>query len=108
MLKDNLKICKRTCLGPTYGGEITKLLILNPNDEKNIYQEIYLAYATREKVVGIIKLPLDGNPNNTLGLIAHPTDITSISSTVDGKLFFTSGSTDYCVNIWEVNIPALE
>jgi WD40 repeat protein len=108
MLKDNLKICKRTCLGPTYGGEITKLLILNPVDEKNIYQDKYLAYATRDKVVGIIKLPLDGNPNNTLGLIAHSTDITGISSTIDGKLFFTSGSYDYCVNIWEVNIPALE
>jgi len=32
MLKDNMKVCKKTCLGPTYGGEITKLLVLNPAD----------------------------------------------------------------------------
>lgn len=59
-------------------------------------------------MVGIIKLPLDGNPNNTIGLIAHSNKITSINSTVDGKLFFTSGADDFCVNIWEVDFAALE
>lgn len=107
-MKDNLKVCKKTCLGPTYGGQINKLLVLNPVDEKNDYQDKYLAYATKEKVVGIIKLPLDGNPNNTIGLIAHSNRITSINSTVDGKLFFTSGADDFCVNIWEVDFAALE
>jgi WD40 repeat protein len=67
-----------------------------------------LAYATKEKVVGIIKLPLEGNPNQTMGLIAHPDKITGISSTNDGKIFFTSGSDDYCVNMWNVNVTALE
>lgn len=57
--------------------------------------------------MGIIKLPLDGNPNNTIGLIAHSNKITSINSTVDGKLFFTSGADDFCVNIWEVDFAAL-
>jgi len=32
----------------------------------------YLAYTTKNKIIGIIKLPLDGNPNNTMGLVAHP------------------------------------
>jgi WD40 repeat protein len=82
--------------------------VLNSVDEKNDYQDKYLAYATKEKVVGIIKLPLDGNPNNTIGLIAHSNKITSINSTVDGKLFFTSGADDFCVNIWEVDFSALE
>lgn len=67
-----------------------------------------MAYSTKEKVVGIIKLPLEGNPNQTMGLIAHPEKITGISSTQDGKLFFTSGSDDYAVNIWQVNFQALE
>lgn len=43
-----------------------------------------------------------------MGLIAHPDKITSISSTNDGKYFFSSGSDDYCVNIWSVNVNALE
>lgn len=53
-------------------------------------------------------MPLDGNPNNTMGLIAHPDKITSISSTSDGKHFFTSGGDDYAVNIWNVDLSALE
>ena len=51
---------------------------------------------------------ITGNPNQTMGLIAHPDKITSISSTNDGKYFFSSGSDDYCVNIWSVNVSALE
>lgn len=105
MLKDSMKICKKTCLGPTYGGEIVKLLTLSPEDGDK--QEKYLAYATKEKVIGIIKLPLDGNPNNAIGLIAHAGKITSINSTVDGKLFFTSGATDFCVNMWTVDYDSL-
>ncbi len=42
-----------------------------------------------------------------MGLIAHPSKITSISSTVDGKLFFTSGAQDLCVNIWQVDFSTL-
>ena len=47
MFKDNMKVNKKTCLGPTYGGEITKLLVLNPADEKHDYQDKYLAYSTK-------------------------------------------------------------
>jgi len=55
-----------------------------------------------------------------MGLIAHPEKITGkwficnkkiyigISSTNDGKWFFTSGYDDYAVNIWSVNTGALE
>ena len=27
----------------------------------------YLAYSTEKKVIGLIKLPLEGNPNHTMG-----------------------------------------
>jgi len=43
IMRDNLKVCKKNCLGPTYGGAINKLLILNPNDAKNDFQDKYLA-----------------------------------------------------------------
>ena len=77
--------------------------------------------------MGIIKLPLDGNPNNTMGLIAHPGTIRDIAATSDGKYFFTCGGenrdkgdksskgkeylsdfTDYSVNIWYVDVGVLE
>ena len=67
-----------------------------------------MAYATKEKVVGIIRLPLEGNPNQTMGLIAHSEEITGLSATQDGKLLFPSGHDDFAVNIWQVNVSALE
>jgi cilia- and flagella-associated protein 251 len=32
----------------------------------------YVAYSTTERVVGLMKLPLDGDPGKSMGLIAHP------------------------------------
>lgn len=66
--------------------------------------------------MGIIKLPLEGDPNHTMGLIAHPDKITSITSTSDGKYFITAGCNESrnkeevntSVNIWEVDVAALE
>ena len=58
-------------MGPTYGGEIVKLKNLDvegTNDK-------FLIYSTKEKVIGLIKMPLDGNPNKTMGLIAHPKSV---------------------------------
>lgn len=43
-----------------------------------------------------------------MGLIAHADKITGISSSHDGKLFFTSGSDDFAVNIFKVDMQALE
>ena len=37
-------ICKRTCLGPTYGGPITKLLVINPENAQSEFEDQYLAY----------------------------------------------------------------
>lgn len=39
-----------------------------------------------------------------MGLIAHADKITGISATNDGKYFFTSGSDDFAVNIFNVNM----
>jgi len=39
-----------------------------------------------------------------MGLIAHADKITGISATNDGKYFFTSGSDDFAVNIFGVNM----
>ena len=62
------KNSRRTCLGPTYGGEIVRL----KNLDIETTQDRFLIYSTKEKVIGLIKMALDGNPNKTMGLIAHP------------------------------------
>lgn len=57
----------------------------------------YLAYATQEKVIGLIKIPLDGNPYRAMGLIAHSGTVSCITSSADGRLIY-SGNFIYCLN----------
>ena len=70
----------QTVLGPTYGGALTKMLML-PTGESG---DRYMAYSTAEKVVGLLKLPLDGNPNKAMGLIAHPAELSGLAVSWDG------------------------
>eukprot|EP01027_Heterolobosea_sp_BB2_P013009 GEZU01018804.1.p1 GENE.GEZU01018804.1~~GEZU01018804.1.p1 ORF type:complete len:350 (-),score=95.48 GEZU01018804.1:14-1063(-) len=63
----------------------------------------YLAYATHEKVIGLVKLPLDGNPSKSMGLIAHSGVISDMAISHDGKFLFTCGENDFTVNQWTIN-----
>ena len=96
---------RRTCLGPTYGGEITKLKLLD-GDGRGGKQ--YLLYSTNKKVIGLIQLPLDGNPHKTMGLIAHPDEVQDICASADGKYVFTCGGSDLAVNMWHVDVSPIE
>ena len=95
---------RRTCLGPTYGGAIEKLKLLKIEDRGFKY----LLYSTEKKVIGLIKLPLDGNPNKTMGLIAHPEEVADVCCSADGKYVFTCGGKDLSVNMWAVDVTPIE
>eukprot|EP00501_MAST-03F_sp_TOSAG23-6_P001130 GSMAST32.ASY1.ANO1.1173.1 assembled CDS len=104
------EVCRHTSLGPTYVCPLNRMLPI-PNGETNgnensVYQSSkskYIAYSTLNKVVGIAKLPLDGNGNSTVGLIAHPDEIANISVSYDGRYLLTAGANDRTVNIWKIN-----
>jgi len=68
----------------------------------------YLAYATEEKVVGLLKIPIDGNPYKSMGMIAHPKQITDIAVSGDSRFLFTAGGEDLCVNMWEIDTNYVE
>lgn len=102
------KICKQTLLGPTYGGPINKLLYLEIDQKLGGSPIHYLCYSTEKKIIGIIRLPMDGNPNKTLGLIAHPGKIKGMTCSSDGRLIFTAGVKDKTINIWGFNDSIFE
>jgi len=52
---------------------------------------------------GLVQLPLDGNPNKCMGLIAHPGQIASISVDYQGQYAFTCGGSDLTVNQWLID-----
>jgi len=56
----------------------------------------------------LIKLPLDGNPNKTMGLIAHPDEITDFCASPDGKFLFTCGGDDLAVMMWSIDLNPIE
>lgn len=52
----------------------------------------FLAYATAERVVGLVAWPIDGDPSNSLGLIAHPGVVSGLAISYDGRRLVTSGA----------------
>nr|KAG5708132.1 hypothetical protein BaRGS_002868 [Batillaria attramentaria] len=98
------KMCRKTLLGPTYGSPVQKICLVPTKGEEG---HCYAAYITEDKV-GMIILPLDGNPHNAMALIAHPNGISTMVPSHDGRYLFTAGGTDASVHMWEININALE
>ena len=60
-----------------------------------------------DSVVGIIMLPLEGNPHKSMALIAHPGEIAATSASHDGRFMFTVGGADGALNMWRVNTESL-
>ncbi|CAE7264886.1 CFAP251 [Symbiodinium natans] len=92
--------CRKTALAPTYGGPITRM---TPVYAEADGEDQFMLYATHEKVLGLVQLPLDGNPNKCMGLIAHPGQIAAISVDYQGQYAFTCGGNDLTVNQWLID-----
>mmetsp|Transcript_21112 Transcript_21112/g.27387 ORF Transcript_21112/g.27387 Transcript_21112/m.27387 type:complete len:951 (+) Transcript_21112:86-2938(+) len=111
------KMCRRTSLGPTFGGPLNSLMqipLSTGETEEVEGGEVvitkpsgYMAYTTHEKVIGVVSLPFDGNPHSAMGLIAHPGQISSSAVSGDGEFFFSAGGKDLSVNMWKINLHAL-
>jgi len=125
---------RKTLLAPMYGGCINKIFSLAKRDTTSsstallttasnsaasgksqqstqfsgIIPSEYLVYSTFEKVVGLIKLPLDGNPTKSMALIAHPGEVSNVVSSFDGKYVLTAGGSDRSIHLWSVSTAALD
>lgn len=71
-------------------------------------EEKYLIYSTTKKIIGLIKMPLDGNPNKIMGLIAHPDEITDFCASSDGRYLFTCGGKDLSMKMWSIDVSPVE
>jgi len=98
------KMCRYTYLGPTYGSPLRSLVPLPVIPDA---PNRYLAYTTYDKV-GLIILPLDGNPHKSIALIGHPGEVHNLVCSHDGKHIFTCGGADTTVLMWKVDVHALE
>ena len=90
------KQCRKTVISPTYGGPLNRMLLPQNGAVK------HYAYSTGSKVIGVGSLPMTGNPNEVVGIVAHPDVISSIAVSNDGRFIFSCGGNDL-VNMWEID-----
>lgn len=123
------KICRRTTLGPTFGGAVNGLVAVVRHDQSDEFQQNtreslnescqarygvqagasdLLAYSTRSRVLGLVKLPLDGNPNKLMGFIGHSDEISALAGSSCGRYIFTAGGADPTVCMWRVRPSVLD
>jgi Ca2+-binding EF-hand superfamily protein len=100
---DSTRQCLKTVLGPTFAGPISNMLVV-PSQAAS--RTRCIVYSTHERVVGMLQLPLEGNPREALGLVAHPAEVSSICVSHDGKYLFTAGGRDCAVMQWRLNPEA--
>ena len=67
---------RRTTLAPSLGGYLTKLQIVPTKQAE--YKDKLMFYQTASQQVGLIKMPLDGNPHRVMALIAHPSEVSCV------------------------------
>ncbi|KAJ3161226.1 hypothetical protein HDU88_007399 [Geranomyces variabilis] len=109
-------MCRRTVVAPAYGGDIRYLEFIPEHADPAAASATttppasprFLAYATGSKVVGLLALPLDGNPHRSMGMYAHPGDIAALRATPDGTMLLTLGKQDGVVNLWKIDPTKIE
>jgi len=107
-------LCTSTFLAPTFGGSVTHMTYL-PSSTSTAVQKRYfgVAYATDDRIVGVIATPLNGNPFGVAGVVGHTGPVTGLAASFDGTQLFTAGhdtssnSSSGSVCIWGVSESSL-
>ncbi|CAH0718741.1 unnamed protein product, partial [Brenthis ino] len=94
-----------TVLGPRYETPVWKMqLIKSTKDDVSIE---YLLYSTKN-VIGLQKMPLDGNPWKHVALLGHPIEVIDMCFREDSGTLFTIGAKDNCIYQWAANYRSVE
>ncbi|XP_049695270.2 cilia- and flagella-associated protein 251 isoform X2 [Helicoverpa armigera] len=94
-----------TVLGPRYDHPVSKIQLITGKDGDKTNQ--YLLFSCKE-VIGLQKMPLDGNPWKHVGQLGHPFRITRMCFRDDYGILFTIGFRDTTFTQWDANFRSVE
>ena len=97
------KQCRKTTMYPSFGGIIERMICIGDQESGH-----FLVFSTVDKIVGLVALPLTGNPYKMMGLVAHPGSISSLVASSDSQFVFTAGGSDLSVNMWQVDLTPFQ
>lgn len=105
------KQCRKLSLAPRYGFPATQILLVPhtfrpapgvTDGEQGNFLATYV-FTTGQRILGVGHFPLDGNPAQTMGVVAHPGEITRVAVSHDGVYVFSAGGSDLSVNMWTLS-----
>ncbi|KAA0148670.1 hypothetical protein FNF31_07348 [Cafeteria roenbergensis] len=111
------KTCRRTVAAPEFAGAIAFLGTLRsegPAEAARRRAESgaaagaadgapgVMVFGAAERSAGVVMLPLDGNPNASAGVLAHPGQMAAVLSVV-GDRVVTVGGDDGTLAVWRVS-----
>jgi WD40 repeat protein len=107
--KDAPPQCRKTVLGPTFGGSLTHMAPIHTAGNTTPF----MAFATDDRIIGVLGLPLTGNPFSAVGAIAHPGPVTGLAVSASGTHLYTcglesasaGGPTNGSVCVWRFAAP---
>ncbi|XP_052737715.1 cilia- and flagella-associated protein 251-like [Bicyclus anynana] len=94
-----------TILGPRYENPVCRMQLITKSQEEGEAQ--YLLFATKN-IIGLQKIPLDGNPWKHTAILGHPVQILEMCYREDSGTLFTIGAKDNCMYQWAANFRSVE
>jgi len=93
--------CRLTTLAPSFGGDITHMVFIESTRTS-------VVYATDSCILGLVLYPLTGNPNESMGLIAHPSQIEGVVMSQDESRVLVCSGVDNYIGIFTAHPEHLE
>ena len=94
-------ICRSTTLAPSFGGDIVHMQFVEGGRPA-------IVYATNTCILGLVLYPLTGNPNESMGLIAHPKQIARLVMSRDESRVLVCSGVDNYIGIFTCHPEHLE
>ncbi|CAH2266422.1 jg1018 [Pararge aegeria aegeria] len=94
-----------TVLGPRYEQPVCRVQLVTRSTAEGAVQ--YLLFATKN-IIGLQKMPLDGNPWKHAAMLGHPVQILEMCYREDSGTLFTIGAKDNCMYQWTAKFRSVE